>query len=858
MSAMEVVADLRSSTSAGLDHAEADRRLANDGPNALLTHGVTWSDVLLRQIRNPLLGLLMAAAAISTATGGRADTGIILVIVLLSIGLGFVNEYRSEQAVAALHNAIRHSALVTRQGASKRVDVVDLVRGDIVHIGVGDVVPADLRLIDSQDLECDESVLTGESLPAEKTTTIGSTSCALMGSVVRSGSGRGVVVATAKDTTFGKIANRLGESAPPTAFQIGLAEFSSLLVKVAFALCVAIFVINAVFKQSLLEALLFSLAIAIGITPQLLPAIVTVSLSTGARRLARQRVVVKRLVTIEDLGNIEVLFTDKTGTLTEGKVSYLAGLDADSQPCPDLLALGLLCSEVVVEGEKVVGGNALDVAVWDAALLESLTTEGNQRLAAVPFDHERRVSSVLIRRSDALRMITKGAPESVLSRCVDVPEGATSTLQSLYAHGARVIAIATREMHEARDIHAADEVQLTFEGFLTFADPPKTDAGIALERLARLGICVKVITGDSGVVAEKVCDELGLAAGKTISGDELSVMTNKELRGVIAHTRVFARVSPEQKSRVIMAQRSTDVDVAFLGDGVNDAIALHDADVGISVQGASEVARDAADIVLLEKDLGVLADGVVEGRQIFANTMKYVLMATSSNFGNMFSAAGASVFLSFLPMLPGQILLNNLLYDMSQIAIPTDNVDEEQLKRPSAWDIGFIRRFMATFGPISSIFDFATFGIMIWVLRVGHDEFRSAWFMESLCTQTLVIFVIRTRRIPFWKSRPGTPMLISTLTCAGIAIALPFSPISSLLGFHSLPLEWLGILGLLVVIYLVLCEIGKALFYRMTNRDSRNNQPVTVSRKRPNFEHKVHSRAFRFSVARPRRRETAG
>ena len=816
------------STPTGLTSEEAAGRLATVGRNVLASHKVTALGILGRQLRNPLLILLLAAAAVSAATGDPTDGAIITAIVVLSVGLGFINEYRSEMAVAALHAGVRHQALVWRDGSQQRLDVRDLVPGDVVVLRVGDLVPADLRLLEANQLECDEAVLTGEPIPAVKTadpvpagdSTVDLPACAFMGTVVHQGAGRGVVVATGSSTAFGKIAVGLGERQAETAFQAGLRGFSKLLVLVAAVLTTSIFVINVAFHRPLLDALLFSLAIAIGITPQLLPAIVSVSLSTGSRQLAHRRVLVKRLVTIEDLGNIEVLFTDKTGTLTDGAITFDQALDPAGRPATWPLLLGLVCNEATITERGPVGGNALDVALWSAPAAQPLAIDPTggpsayQRLGLAPFDHDRRLASVAVRTTGGTTLlVVKGAPEAVLARCAEVPADARATLARLFAEGARVVAVATRDAPGLTTPSPADEHGLHLVGFLTFIDRPKADAGASIARLNGLGVTVKVITGDNPIVAGKVCRDLGVRVEQVRSGAELERLDDGALAAAIGHTTVFARVSPDQKSRIIKVARRAGVDVAFLGDGVNDAVALHAADVGISVESATDVAKDAADIVLLDKDLGVLADGVMEGRRIFANTLKYVLMATSSNFGNMFSAAGASLFLSFLPMLPSQILLNNLLYDAGQLAIPTDRVDPETLARPAAWDIGFVRRFMSVFGPVSSIFDFLTFFVMLRVLHASHSEFRSGWFVESLATQTLVVYVIRTRRVPFFRSPPSPPMLVTPPTCALIGAALPFTPLAGFLGFATLPVSFFLILLGMIATYLLLVEVAKRRFY---------------------------------------------
>jgi Mg2+-importing ATPase len=852
---VSVVLQELGSSQTGLGSEQAASRLRTVGRNVLASHRVTALGVLGRQLRNPLLLLLLAAAGVSAGTGDPTDGAIIAAIVVLSVGLGFVNEYRSELAVAALHAGIRHQALVWRDGSQQRLDVRDLVPGDVVALAVGDVVPADLRLLEANQLECDEAVLTGEPVPAIKTTapvpagdsTVDLPAGAFMGTVVHQGAGRGVVVATGSQTAFGRIAVGLSQRQAETAFQAGLRGFSRLLVGVAAVLTTSIFVVNVAFHRPLLEALLFSLAIAIGITPQLLPAIVSVSLSTGSRQLARRRVLVKRLVTIEDLGNIEVLFTDKTGTLTEGAITFDQALDPAGQPASWPLLLGLVCNEATITQHGPVGGNALDVALWSAPAAQPLAADPTggprayQRLGLVPFDHDRQLASVAVRSPATTLLVTKGAPEAVLARCPELPAQAQATLARLFADGARVIAVATRDAPGLTTPAAADEHGLHLAGFLTFIDRPKADAGASIAKLRGLGVTVKVITGDNPVVAGKVCRDLGLDVEAVRTGAEVERLDDDALAAAIGHTTVFARTSPDQKARIIKAARRSGADVAFLGDGVNDAVALHTADVGISVQSATDVAKDAADIVLLDKDLGVLADGVMEGRRIFANTLKYVLMATSSNFGNMFSAAGASLFLSFLPMLPSQILLNNLLYDTGQLAIPSDRVDPETLARPAAWDIGFVRRFMLVFGPVSSIFDFLTFLVMLRVLHAGPAEFRSGWFIESLATQTLVVFVIRTRRIPFFHSRPSLPMLLTPTGCALAGAVLPFTPLAGFLGFAALPVSFFLILLGMIATYLLLVEFAKRGFYAVQPRP-RRPRPTQPQR----HQRHIQRRAARF------------
>jgi P-type Mg2+ transporter len=849
LDASAVLTRLESSES-GLSASEAARRLGKVGPNAVRSHGVRALDVLLRQAKSPLLILLVAAAATSLVVGQRTDALIILAIMALSVGLGFFNEYRAARAVEALHSRIRHTAVTSRDGKVVEVNLTELVPGDIVGLAVGEVVPADMRLLETSDLACDEAMLTGEAMPAEKgidpappsESPLDLPSCVFMGTVVRTGAGRGVVVQTGRVTAFGRIAIRLGEAHEETGFQVGLRHFSVLLVQVTAVLTVSIFVINAALQRPLLESALFALAIAVGLTPQLLPAIVTISLATGARHLARKSVIVKRLVSIEDLGNIEVLFTDKTGTLTEGKITFSAALDTAGNPSGETLLLGLLCNSATVEGGVTVAGNPLDRALWEAPQAASTPVSDYVRLAEDPFDYDRQRMSVLVRDRNGRRLVvTKGAPESVLALCSGVAPSVRPLLDAQFDAGSRIIAVATRDGGGLSTLSPQDEHDLTLVGFLTFVDRAKPDVGASIELLKRLGVTVKIVTGDNDRVASKLCSDLGIPVAGTLTGAALEKLSDDELVAALPSTTIFARVTPEQKSRIIRAQRTLGADVGFLGDGVNDAVALHDADVGISVDSGADVAKDAADIVLLDKDLGILAGGVIEGRRVFSNTIKYVLMGTSSNFGNMFSAGGASLFLSFLPMLPFQILLNNLLYDISEMTIPTDNVDEELLQRPSYWDTAFIRKFMMFFGPISSAYDFITFGVMLWVFHAGETLFHSAWFVESLATQTLVIFIIRTRRIPFFHSRPSTPLLATTLACALVGLALPFSPLAGMLGFTALPAGFLGILVLMIVTYLGLVEAGKSRFFRPVPGER------PLARKRGRWERRIHRVAARWS-----------
>ncbi|WP_422933257.1 magnesium-translocating P-type ATPase [Sinomonas sp. P47F7] len=863
----------------GLSEEEAARRLAF-GANVLEARRVSWPHVLLRQFVSPLQALLVVAAGMSFATGDRLNAAIIVVILLGSGLLGFANEYRAERTAAELHERISHNAVVVRDGRERSVPVRELVPGDVIRIGLGNIVPADVRLLEAVDLETDEGVLTGESAAVEKSVeAVGGradlaelSDCLLMGTVVHAGSGRGVVTATGGGTEFGRIAAGLAAGSPETAFQRGLKEFSFMLLWVGIALTAGILLINLVLARPLLDSILFSLAIAVGITPQLLPAVVSTSLAAGSRLLAKDGVLVKRLLAIEDLGNLDVLVTDKTGTLTEGHIGFeeavpagAAGADgADGRA--RLVELALLCCEAdpSLHGSSGAGQNPVDQALWDEFAERRAGLAGRRRLAFRPFDHDTRTMETVVSGPDGTGTATgpvrilKGAPEAVLERCSNVTDSARQQLDELFRRGARVVAVAS----------GADDggTRLTLEGYLSFIDRPKGDASESLNRLAELGVDVKIATGDNALVAQHVVSVLGMPEGAVLTGAQVAALDDDELRVAAGSARVFARLSPEQKARIVTVLRQAH-SVGFLGDGVNDALALNRADVGISVDTAADVAKDAADVVLLEKDLGVLANGVVGGRRIFANTIKYLLMGTSSNFGNMFSAAAASAFLSFLPMLPGQILLNNLLYDTSQLAIPTDRVDQDQLRRPAHWDIGAIRRFMVIFGPISSVFDFATFGLMLGVFNAAPEEFRAGWFVESLATQTLIVFAIRTRLIPFFRSRASAALSTSVLAVVAIGAVIPYTPIGDVIGFRPLPAPFFLALVGMVLTYLLFVEGAKHFFYRSEDARAMRGaagaaEPQAAGAADHASHRRVHRRAAPFLVhsgrARVRRDSGAG
>jgi Mg2+-importing ATPase len=720
----------------GLTSAQAAELLKTHGPNVIVTKRFTVFSLLFNQFKNPILILLAAAAAISGVLGDAGNALTIGVILTLSVALSLSTEYRAQKAAQDLKTRSTRRTTVMRDGAFTQLDVSLLVPGDVVALTLGSIVPADLRLETVDDLECDESIISGESLPVTKQPA----DEALMGTVVRSGSATATVVRTGGKTEFGIIAERLSEQAPQTDFQRGLHRFSLFLLWIALIQGVIVIVVSALLGHNLINAVLFALALAVGMTPQLLPAVVSTALALGSKHLAKSGVLVKRLVSIEDLGDIDVLVTDKTGTLTAGAVAFTS---AEPFGLLDPVLLGLLATDASYTdaAKSTAGLNPLDAALWSQ---NGKQAEGAQRLDAIAFDHNRRIASALVVLEGKPVLVSKGSPEDLLARCAGVPAEAEQKLAAFYGAGARVIAVASKPMPGATAITPADESGLSFAGFLTFADPAKPDVAESLKALAALGIGVKICTGDSAQVAATVCRQVGLEVQGVLTGTEIDQLSDADLTARVTATTVFARVSPEQKARILRALRASGVSVGFLGDGVNDAIALHDADVGISVDTATDVAKDAADVVLLEKDLGVLATGVRQGRQVFSNTMKYVLMGTAGDFGNMVSAGIGAMILPFLPMLPSQLLLQDLMYDSSQLGIPSDNVDPEQTAKPSHWSIRYIGKFMVMFGLASSIFDFATFALMTWVFHAKAAEFQTGWFMESLATATLIVFAVRT------------------------------------------------------------------------------------------------------------------
>ena len=830
---------------AGLAAAEAAARLRAEGPNAI-ERGSRRSlvGIAAAQFASPLVLLLVAASVVALATGENVEAGIILAIVVLSAALGFVQEARSAAALAALQARLTLTARVVRDGTAAEIPVHDVVRGDLVELAAGDIVPADGRLVGTNHLFVDESSLTGESAPALKAVREGDLDpghdadrdgLVFSGTSVVSGTGAVVVTATGARTAYGAIARRLAERQPETDFQHGVRAFGLLVARVTLLLVVAVFAINVALRRPLLDSLLFAIALAVGLTPELLPAIVTLNLTRGSRALSAEGVLVKRLPAIQNLGSVTVLCTDKTGTLTEGRLAVVraAGIDRDdAAEATHALGLAWLNSHF-----QAAFANPLDTAIL-AGVPAPADAAAWTRLAEIPYDFSRRLLSVVVRHGDeAPLLVTKGAPETVLARARDVREdGATRPIgaaehdrlarlvDEASNDGFRLVAVGSRILDPgevpAGGTAAADaaglERDLVFEGLLLFSDPPKAGVGDTIAGLARQGIALKVVTGDNELVARHVAGQVGLAVEGVLTGEEMRGLTHPALVARVARTTIFARVDPDQKLLVIRALRETGAVVGYLGDGINDAPPLHAADVGISVDNATDVARSAADVILLEPSLAAIGRGVVEGRRTFANTLKYIRMGTSSNFGNMLSMAAASLFLPFLPMLPGQILLNNLIYDASQTAIPTDDVDPEVGERPARWDIRGIERFMVLFGPVSSLFDYLTFALLLALVGADETTFRTGWFVESLFTQVLVVLAIRTARVPFWRSRPSRELVIAIVAALVAAVVIPLSPLGPILGFGPLPPVFWLVLAALVAGYLALVEGAKRLYARFS------------------------------------------
>jgi Mg2+-importing ATPase len=814
----------------GLTSEEANRRLRLYGPNSLdqeRRFAALFS--FFGFFASPLVIILVIASVVSLVLGEHIGGLIIIAIVMFSVLLNFLMEFQARHAVEEIQKQIAITASTTRDGRLVELATTKLVPGDVIQLKAGDLVPGDARLIDVRDLHVRESMLTGESLPVEKMVAdlspekhgiAEASNSVFLGTAVQTGIATAIIVRTGKRTACGEIAHRLAMRPPETEFARGTRHFGMMLTWVTLLLVLFVLLVNITFHRPVLESFLFAVALAVGMTPEMMPMIITVTLAQGAKRMTKKKVLVKQLAAIEDFGSIDIICTDKTGTLTEGEIVLDRHVDYQGQDNENVLQLIYLNSHFEA-GIK----SPLDDAILKH---DAPSVVGYEKVDEIPFDFNRKRLSVVVRCGEDYRLITKGEAESVFAICETVASDgvpqpfddsrraeAEGTLKKLSADGYRVLGVAESNVNKQSLYTVTAEHAMTLVGFAAFLDPPKEGVLSVLGALKQNGISVVVMTGDNQYVTQNVAHEVGLNVDRILIGNQIDAMDDASIAHHAENGAIFARMSPEQKNRVILALKGRGHVVGYLGDGINDAPSLHTADVGISVMNGVNVAKDAAKIILLEKDLSVVNDGVLEGRRSFANIMKYIIMGTSSNFGNMFSMAAASLFLPFLPMLPSQILLNNFLYDLSQVSIPSDNVDLAAKQRPKRWRIQFIRQFMMIIGPISSIYDFLTFGVLLWVFHASANEslFHTGWFVESLATQTLVVFVIRTQANPL-KSRPSRALLFSVLLVVAVAVVLPYTALGRVLHFTSLPISLLGMIALLTATYLVLVQVVKSWFYR--------------------------------------------
>ncbi len=818
------------SSPAGLSSSDAQQRLKRFGPNLLKgREGNVAIKLLWGHVKSPLVLVLVVAAVVSAAVQEWIDAAIVIAVVAGSALLGFIQEYAATSAVEKLRAQVRIRATVLRDGQPQTIPAADVVPGDIIVLAAGSLIPADAVVLEAKDFFVSQAVLTGETFPVAKTPGTAPAEASLaersntvfMGTNVRSGTAHALIVQTGASTVYGQVAERLTLRPPETEFERGIRRFGYLLTQVMLALVLVVFAINVFTAKPPIDSFLFAIALAVGMAPELLPAIISLNLAKGAQHMARQGVIVRTLNAIEDFGSMDVLCTDKTGTITMGVVNLDGAYDAAGQAAPAVLRAAFL-NAVFQTGLA----NPLDEAIIAQAKAEGIRPEPEHKLDEIPYDFVRKRLSVVVDGSTGgPRLITKGALENILevSRSVRLGEGTRPLDASVRAdierhytewsgQGFRVLGVAERAVTAPAAFGKADEQDLTFLGFLRFFDPPKPDAKEAIRSLAELGVRLKIITGDNRLVARHLAEIVGLPAAGVLTGAELNQMRDEALWHAAERTTLFAEVDPNQKERIILALRKMGHVVGYMGDGINDAPALHAADVGLSVDSAVDVAKEAADFVLMKQDLTVLRQGIAEGRRTFANTLKYIFTTTSANFGNMVSMAGASLFLPFLPLLAKQILLNNFLSDFPGLTIAGDSVDPELVARPRRWDIRFIRNFMVVFGLVSSVFDFLTFGLLLLVLRATPDVFRTAWFVQSLLTELVIALVVRTRR-PAFRSRPGRWLLLSTLAVAVVTLALPYLPFSSYLEFVPLPGELLLLLMGITALYVLATEIAKKAFY---------------------------------------------
>jgi Mg2+-importing ATPase len=817
-------------TPQGLMSDEVQQRLLRYGSNLLKPKKKSDAlTLLLAQFKSPIILILIYAAGLSFFLHNPIDATIILVIVLVSGFLGFWQERGAVNAVEKLYAIVQIKTTVVRNGDSKEVPIEEVVPGDIVFIKASDVIPGDCLLLESKDLFVDEAALTGETYPVEKS--IGTlppetplsqrTNSLFMGTHVVSGSARALVIRTGKETEFGKVSERLKLRPPETEFERGVRRFGYFLMEITLVLVIAIFAINVYFARPILESFLFALALAVGLTPTLLPAIISINLAHGAKRMALDKVIVKRLASIENFGSMNVLCSDKTGTLTEGVVKLHSALNVDGHESEKVLLYAFLNSSY-----ETGFMNPIDEAIRK---YRQFDLSGYKKLDEVPYDFIRKRLSILISKGDTHLMVTKGALSNVLAVCssAEIAEGRIVDIDTVKERvqqhfeefsrkGFRTLGVAYKDVGSDTVITREQEADMTFLGFLILFDPPKPGITETIKQLKHLGVSLKIITGDNRLLAANVSQQVELLNPHILTGGDLHQMSDEALLKRVNDVDVFAEVEPNHKERIILALKKAGHVVGYMGDGINDASALHIADVGISVDSAVDVAKEAADIVLLEKDLNVLVQGVREGRTTFANTLKYVFMASSANFGNMFSMAGASLFLPFLPLLPKQILLTNLLTDFPEMTIATDSVDRELVEKPRRWNIQFIRNFMLTFGLLSSVFDYLTFGVLLLILHATTDQFRTGWFIESVISASVTVLVIRTRK-SFFRSKPGKYLLMATLLIVVVTTLFPFTPLAELLGFQPLPMTILLVIGIIVVLYILAAEITKRSFYKRVN-----------------------------------------
>jgi P-type Mg2+ transporter len=811
----------------GLTSDEAQNRLALYGSNLLKPKKRTdVFTLLISQFKSPIILILFFATGLSFFLHDRVDALIILSIVLVSGLLGFWQEHSASNAVEKLLSIVQIKASVMRDGIAKEIPIEQIVPGDIVVLNAGDIIPGDGLVHESKDLFVDEAMLTGETFPVEKMaavlpaeTLLGQrTNAFWMGTHVVSGSATALIVHTGKETEFGKVSERLKLRPQEMEFEHGIRLFGYFLMEVTLILVVGIFAINVYLARPVLDSFLFSLALAVGLTPQLLPAIISINLSHGAKRMAQKKVIVKRLSSIENFGSMNVICSDKTGTLTEGLVQLQSALDVDGNESEKVLL------QAYINAFYETGfTNPIDEAIRNN---KQFDLSGYQKQDEIPYDFIRKRLTILVSHDDEHLMVTKGALQNVLDVCSSVGTknrkvvDIATSLDRIQKHfeefsskGLRTLGVAYKNMGSVSRIDKDHESGMIFSGFLILFDPPKPNILDTITGLKNLGVALKIITGDNHLVAANISQQMGLKNTKILAGSELSHLSDSALLRKVGGVDIFAEIEPNQKERIIIALKKAGNVVGYMGDGINDASALHVADVGISVESAVDVAKDAADIVLLEKGLDVLVQGVLEGRTTFANTLKYVFMATSANFGNMFSMAGISLFLPFLPLLPRQILLTNLLTDFPEMTIATDNVDDEMINYPRRWDIKAIRKFMVTFGIVSSVFDFLTFGLLLLVLHATQVQFRTGWFLESVISASMIVLVIRSRK-PFFRSQPGKYLLITTLLIFGVTLILPYTPLASIFGFSPLPIHFILLIGLIVLCYIFTVEIVKKVFYK--------------------------------------------